>query len=402
MLLALTAAFGMSQAFRTVAAILAPSLQAEFGLSPQQIGLFAASFHFAFGGLQLFVGASLDVHGLRRTVLAAFPLAVLGAALSTVASGPGVLIAGQVLIGIGCAPAFLACTMFIAQNFPAQRFAMLSGLIMMLGGMGMLVTGTPLAWLVETRSWRAGMAVLTVGAALAWLLVFWKVQSPPASTVPGAPHESFAQAMRGFGALFLIPHTWGIVVMATVNYAAFLALRGLWLGPLLIDRHGLTLVASGHVALLVSVASLISPPLFGRFDPGPMRRRTYIAGCTALVAALFTLMAMSPGLALDVALVLAVALVAGNMVLQYPDVRAAYPPAMTGRALSVFTMATFMGVAVAQWGTGWVASHAGGWGVEPYTAVLLVIAAALLLGTAAYVWLPQPPRSSATDAAPPT
>ena len=48
MLLALTAAFAMSQAFRTVAAILAAPLQAEFGLSPQQLGSFAGAFHFAF------------------------------------------------------------------------------------------------------------------------------------------------------------------------------------------------------------------------------------------------------------------------------------------------------------------------------------------------------------------
>ncbi len=393
MLLALTAAFAMSQAFRTVAAILAPPLQAEFGLSPQQIGLFAASFHFAFGGLQLFVGVGMDLHGLRRTVLAAFPLAVLGSALSTLATGPGLLIASQVLIGVGCAPAFLACTMFIAQNFPVQRFAVLSGVIMMLGGVGMLATGTPLAWLIEARSWRAGMGVLAAGAALAWWLVFWKVQDPPAAALADGPRETLGQAMRGFGALFLIPHTWGIVVMAAVNYAAFLTLRGLWLGPMLIERHGLTLVASGHAALVVSAISLLSPPVFGRFDPGPALRRRRITRCTLVMAGLFVLMALSPWLALDVGLAVVVAMVSGYMVLQYPDVRAAYPPAMTGRALSVFTMAMFMGVAVMQWGTGWVAARAGNWGLEPFTAVLLVIAAALLVGAAAYAKLPQPPRT---------
>jgi len=392
MLLALTAAFGMSQAFRTMAAILAPPLQAEFGLSPQQIGLFAASFHFAFGALQLLIGVGMDLFGLRRTVLTAFPLTVLGAGLSAGSHSYEALIAGQVLIGIGCAPAFLACTLFIAQQFPGERFAMLSGLTLMLGGIGMLVTGSPLAWLIEARSWRAGMWVLAAGAALAWVLVWWRVRPPPPAAPPQG-RESLGQALRGFGALLLLPYTWGIMLMGAANYASFMALRGLWLGPLLIDRHGLSLVASGHVALAVSVVSLLSPPLFGRFDPpSARRRRRLIVGCALATAALFALIGLLRGLLADTVLALAVALLSGFMVLQYADVRAAYPPAVIGRALSVFTMAMFIGVALVQWGSGWVASQAAARGADPFAAALLAVAAMLALGALAYRLLPQPPQ----------
>lgn len=391
MLLALTAAFGMSQAFRTMAAILAPPLQAEFGLSPQQIGLFAASFHFAFGALQLLIGVGMDLFGLRRTVLTAFPLTVLGALLSAFSPSYPVLIAGQVLIGIGCAPAFLSCTLFIAQQFPGERFAMLSGLTLMLGGLGMLATGTPLAWLIEARSWRAGMWVLAAGAALAWALVWWRVRPPPPAAPPQG-RESLGQALRGFGALLLLPYTWGIMLMGAANYASFMALRGLWLGPLLIERHGLSLVASGHVALAVSVVSLLSPPLFGRFDPpSPRKRRRLIVGCALATAALFALIGLLHGLLADIVLALAVALLSGFMVLQYADVRAAYPPAVIGRGLSVFTMAMFIGVALVQWGSGWVASQAAARGADPFAAALLAVGAMLALGALAYRLLPQPP-----------
>jgi predicted MFS family arabinose efflux permease len=400
MLLALTAAFGMSQAFRTVAAILAPPLQAEFGLSPQQIGLFAASFHFAFGALQLLIGVGMDLFGLRRTVLTAFPLTVLGALLSAWSQSYATLIAGQVLIGIGCAPAFLSCTLFVAQQFPVARFAALSGLVLMLGGVGMLVTGTPLAWLIEAYSWRTGMWVLAVGAALAWALVWWQVRPPVPSTAAaspqaaaGAPRETLGQALRGFGTLLLLPHTWGIMLMGAANYASFMALRGLWLGPMLIERHGLSLVASGHVALAISVVSLLSPPLFGRFDPpSPHRRRRLIIGCALATALLFALMGLLRGLLADVALALAVAVLSGFMVLQYADVRAAYPPVVIGRALSVFTMAMFIGVALVQWGSGWVASQAAARGADPFAAALLAVGGMLALGALGYRLLPQPPQ----------
>jgi predicted MFS family arabinose efflux permease len=394
MLLALTAAFALSQAFRTVAAIMGPSLQREFGLSAQQLGLFAASFHFAFAAPQLLVGVGMDLHGLRRTVLALFPLAVAGAALSAVATGYGMLIAGQLMIGVGCAPAFLACTLFIAQHFPAPRFAMISGLTIMLGGVGMLATGSPLAWLIEARSWRAGMVVLAACSLAAWVGVWWKV--PAQTPQPGGRRETLAEALRSFVPLFRMPHTWGIVAMSAVGYASFLTLRGLWLGPVLIERHGLSLVASGHVALVVSVVSLVCPPLFGRFDPPSVRRRRHlIAGGTLLTAALFVLMALVRGVVADVALAVAIGAASGCMVLQYADVRAAYAPAVIGRALAVFTMAMFMGVALMQWATGWLASQASAWGVEPFSAALMGIAAALVVGAACYLGLPQPPRTTA-------
>ena len=387
MLMALTGAFALSQAFRTIAAILAAPLQAEFGLSAQALGLFAGAFHFAFGALQLLMGIGIDLQGVRRTVLAAFPLAILGAVVSALAPSFPVLVAGQVLIGVGCAPAFLVCTVFIARQFPAERFAAVSGLTLGIGSLGMLLTGTPLAWLVEATSWRTGFWALAAASVLSWLLILRLVQEPPAPVAP-TERPSVLGALRSYGALFALPHTLGILALAWVTYASFISLRGLWLGPLLIERHGFSLVQSGNVAIAVSVVGMFGPVLFGRFDPGAARRR-WIVGFTLTVAAVFGVMAFDPGAALDVAGLIAVGVFSGYIVLQYADVKAAYPAAMTGRAMAVFTMAMFLGVAVMQWFTGAVASFASAHGADPFNSVLLTIAALLVAGAAAFVFLPK-------------
>ena len=393
MLLALVSGFALSQAFRTITAIMATGLQAEFGLSAQALGVFAGTFAFAFGTMQLFMGIAIDFWGIRRTLLVAFPMAIAGAALSAVATGYSMLLLGQVLIGVGCAPAFLVCTVFIARYFAPSRFAAVSGAAMGVGGLGMLFTGTPLAWLVEQSSWRWGFGVLAGRAALAWALIFWKVREPQAAHADTATHatpESLGQTVRGFGALFLLPHTVGILLLALMTYASMLSLRGLWLGPLLIDRHGYTLVASGHVATAMSLVSLFSPAFFGRMDPGPGTRRRWLTGFTVLMAALFAAMGVWQLAWLDVAGPLAVGVLSGYIVLQYADVRSSYPAAMTGRAMSVFTMALFLGVALMQWITGVAASTAKAQGAEPYAAVMFTIAGMLALGAAAFRWLPAP------------
>src|SRR6218665_2733889 len=268
-LLALSCPFALSQAFRSTTAIMATGLRADFALSAQTLGVLAGAFAFAFGAMQLFIGIAIDLYGLRRTLLAVSPLTLAGALLSALAPGYGVVLFGQVLIGVGCAPAFLVCTVFIARHFEPARFAAISGVVMGISGLGLLLTGTPLAWLVQQSSWRLGFGLLAALAALAWLLVWRQVHEaaqPPPAAAASAPVRD---EVRGLGALLLLPHTAGIMLLALTTYASFLSLRGLWLGPLLIERHGYSLLASGHVALFASLISLFSPACFGRLDPGP-------------------------------------------------------------------------------------------------------------------------------------
>lgn len=389
MLLVLIGGFALSQAFRTAAAIMAPSLAQTFSLSPQQLGLFAAAFHFSFAGLQLFMGMAIDVYGPRRTIVAVFPLAILGALVMSVAPNFSVLIAGQILTGIGCGPAFLVCTVFIARSFPPGQFAAVNGVALGIGSVGLLLTGTPLAWTIEAASWRAGFVALAAIAAMAWVAIFVLVRDDTATDGPRQKLNVIA-ALRGYGELFRLPHTIGIFALALTTYSSFMALRGLWLGPMLIERHGFSLVQAGNVAIAISIVGMISPPLFGRIDPGDRSRRRWIMACALTTAALFLVMAINPGAGGDVALALVISLLAGFGTLQYADVRTSYPPHMTGRAMAVFTMAMFLGVAVMQWFTGAVAGGAAAFGVETYAAVLGAIAVSLSLGTLAFKWLPAP------------
>ena len=385
-LLTLVSAFALSQAFRTVTAMMATGLQHDFGLSTQALGLFAATFAFSFGLSQFVIGIALDFYGLRRTWLCTFPLAILGALISAVAPNYAALVLGQVLIGIGCSPAFVVCTLFIARRFPVERFAAISGVAMGMGGLGLMLTGTPLAWLIDVSSWRMGFAVLAGLACVSWLLVHRQLHEGLASAHQRP--ENLAHALRGFGALFLLPQTWGILALAMVTYASFLTLRGLWLGPLLMHRHGMSLVQTGNVALVVSALSLFTPALFGHFDPGPAQRRHWIVCAVLAMTAVFALMAFVPLAWVDVGGMVALAVISGAGILQYANVRASYSAEMSGRAMSVFTMAMFLGVAIVQSLSGLAASWSQALGLDPYAGVLVCVASLLALGALAFRLLP--------------
>ena len=391
MLLALACAFVLSQAFRSLAAIMGPPLMRELGLSASELGNWSAAYHLAFGVMQVAMGISLDVWGVRRTILLAFPLTVAGAALSAGARSYEVLMAGQLLIGTGCSPAFLVCTVFTSRHFAPERFTAVSGTVMSIGYLGMLLTATPLAWLIEASSWRWGFAALALCCALAWAAMAWQVHEPPAPSGAGADGErpTAGAALRGLFGLFKLPQTAGMVAYAAVAYAGFITLRGLWLGPLLVQRHGFTLVESGNVALVMTLASMASPSVFGRLDPGGARRTRWMLGLALLAALLVGAAGLAPIAWVDVALAVTYGALSGYGVLQYGYVRDAYPEALRGRALSLLTMAMFLGVALMQWASGVAASWAPALGVAPFTAALLTMSALLLAGAAAFWRLPR-------------
>jgi predicted MFS family arabinose efflux permease len=397
MLAALIAVFALSFAFRTTVTLAAKQLEEAFGISTQTLASVAAVFHICFALAQPVVGIALDRYGPRRTVIIAFALAVFGCILSASAGHLEVLILGQALIGTGCSPALLAAMVFITRRYPADQFATLSGLVMALGGIGMLITGTPLAWVVETWSWRVGFWVLTALAALSWVAVF--VCRDGERSDAATSNETIGSTLEGFGTILKQPHTAGILCLGATSYAAFLALRGLWLGPLLMERHGFSLVEVGHVAFAISLVGLLGPLVFGRLDRDGRGRRAIIISCSLGYVALFLGLVGRNSAAVDVALVLIVGAFVGYIVLQYADVRSAYPTEAIGRALAVFTMAMFLGVAAMQWISGVAATLATDQGIDPIRAALLTISSVLCAGTVAFwllAWPPQNPSSGGT------
>jgi predicted MFS family arabinose efflux permease len=389
MVAALTSIFAMSQAYRTMPAIVANAIEAEFRLSAQAIGFFAGAFHLSFGLMQLFVGVALDRYGPKRTVCAFFSIAVLGAFLCAAAPNFAVLIVGQILLGIGSAPAFLAVLLFTAQAYPPNRFTSVSGYAMSFGGLGMLATATPLAFVVQTWSWRASFALLASGSVLALTATYLIVRPRPAR--PDAKPEPLANAFKQAVLLFREPQTAGILVLGAITYSSLLALRGLWIVPLFVQHHDFTLVQAGNVVLVLSIAMLLSPMIFGRIDPGVKWRRPLIVAGALISAALILVLGWPEprSAAVDIVLTLAIGLISGFIILQYADVRASSSPEVAGRALAIFTMAMFLGVALVQWLTGLIAGLVIERGHEPLFAVHVILAVLLVAASAAFVVLPR-------------
>lgn len=391
MLVFLLTGFILSQAYRTLGGVLSVPLRAEFQLDNETLSSIVGSFHIAFGSLQLLIGICVDCFGIRKTILSFAPFTVIGAVLSAMAMSPEMLLLGQVLLGLGCAPAFLVCIVLISRNFPAQKFAGMYGVALGLGSIGLIFTSTPLAMISEQFGWRSSFYILAVCSCLSWLLIYFTVKgiddSVDSSLNTKQKLLNAWHAISGYKDLLKMKQTWGILSLLFVCYAAFLTLRGLWLGPLLVERFGQSLVFVGNLALALSIISLFSPSIFGRFDPGAGRRYPFLYFMPWIMVVGFIVLALSPSLWVCVACTIVIAIVNSCSVWQVADIRDIYPKEMQGRALALGNSAFFLGISFMQAISGKAHTLLPINGLDVFASVFLMCALVLSVGIIGYITL---------------
>ena len=384
----LTLAFALSQAFRTIPSITVNGIAEELQAGPAALALFGGMFHWSFALMQVPVGLVLDIFGVRRAVIALSGFVILGGAICTFAPDMNSLFLGQILIGIGCSPAFMAAIVFTSKHWPVARFAGISGLVLAIGSGGMLLSATPLAWVIDRWSWRSAFAVLTILSIFTLLASALILEKSAVQRTRNLASEIWG----GFyGLRFVLFGRRPIALLAIgfVSYGAVITIRGLWIVPMFVERYGVSLLSAGNVALFFSIAMIIGPAVGGYLDPGDKARPAAITMMALAIAASICALAIFDGFSLwlDAILCITIGFLSGFFILVYAEARSSYPPELTGRGLTALNMSFFLGAAVAQSLSGIIAVGAQQVGWNAIDAVLLFLAAALLAGTVCFFTL---------------
>lgn len=379
-ILALTLGHVFSNAVRTVPAISADVMSRDLGLGTDTLAAITGAFPAAFALAMVPVGVALDRYGSKRTILVLLAVCVAGCMLALTAGGPLGMLGAQAVLGVGCAGMLMAPMTFAGRLLSPAAFGLWSGIIQATGNSGMLLSASPLAWLVEAQGWRAGYLACAALAVFAVAAIAALVREPP----PAGPPRAVLADMRAVLAFTTVPRLLPCMVLASASFGAVLGVRGLWGGPWLMEVKGLDRLATGDL-LLLSAASLVAGPflagvvarLWGRLVP------IVAAGHLLAAACILGLVLAAPVRAawLDAALLVAFGITISAQVMLFALVRSRVTPEVTGRALSAMNIFFFGGAAVLQAASG-VAAAWGGVG-----SALLTFAVALVAATGAFLWL---------------
>ena len=367
-ILALTLGHIFSNAVRTLPAVAADLLQRDLGISAEALGALTGMFPFAFALAMVPVGVSLDRYGIKPVSLTLLATGVVGSVMAAVAAGPWSMVAAQCVLGIACSGMLMCPVTFAAKSMTAARFGLWAGLIQAVGNIGMVLSASPLALLIEYAGWRAGF--------VAWVSVALIVREPP---MPSNTARTLWQDAREVLALAVSPRLIGVLVLAFASFAVVLGVRGLWGGPWLMEVKGLSRVAAGNVLFAGTLALIAGPALAGALERRfPMHRRALLAfGHLGAADAVMLFVVGGPlGFSplVDTALMVAFGLLISLQVLCFALVRSAVPPEQAGRALSAQNIFFFGGAAVLQAVSGFAAGFGGvAWALVICTTLFLRI-----------------------------
>ena len=389
-LLALASGHMLSTLLRTIPAISLDVMAADFGTSPQKLGSLTSIYHFAFAASQIPVGAAMDRFGVRPVSLSLLIGTVFGALASGLATGPESFLFGQFLLGVATSGMLMCPMTLAAKNMSAARFGLWSGIILSIGNIGMLLSSSPLAFVVDHWGWRAGFWISSGFGVVVALAVFALVPRQEAAHADrSSPLEQMTQVIR----LGLSRQLRGLIAVALVSLAASLVLRGLWGGPWLMQVKGLSRIEAGNELGLFTLALIVGPLLIGILDRNIGHRREVLAAAHIVAVLALALMAAGApnfpvsnlfGVAVmpaqyDAVLFVLIGISVSAQPLLYGMTRQMVDAQNTGKALSAINLAFFLGAALMQSSTGVVAALYG------LPAVLLYMAATLLIGTIVFL-----------------
>lgn len=255
-LLALACGHMLSTLLRTIPAVSLDVMAADLKTPPQTLASLTSIYHFAFAASQIPVGAAMDRFGVRPVSLSLLIGTIVGALASGMATGPESFLFGQFLLGVATSGMLMCPMTLAAKQLSPARFGLWSGLILSIGNIGMLLSSSPLAFVVEQWGWRAGFWISAgFGVAVA-LAVYALVPNQRAEHADrSSPLSQMASVLR----IGLSYRLRGLIAISLVSLAAVLVMRGLWGGPWLMEVKGLSRIEAGNALGLFTIALIVGP-----------------------------------------------------------------------------------------------------------------------------------------------
>src|SRR6267154_3033682 len=287
-LLALACGHMLSTLLRTIPAISLDVMAADFKTPPQTLASLTSIYHFAFAASQIPVGAAMDRFGVRPVSLSLLAGTIIGAMASGFATGPESFLFGQFLLGVATSGMLMCPMTLAAKQMSAARFGLWSGVILSIGNIGMLLSSSPLAWVVEHLGWRAGFWISAgFGVVVAFAVFALVPRQEAAHADRSSPLAQMTEVIR----LGLSRQLRGLIAVALVSLAASLVLRGLWGGPWLMQIKGLSRIEAGNELGLFTLALIVGPLLIGILDRNVGHRREVLASAHLVAVLALALMA---------------------------------------------------------------------------------------------------------------
>lgn len=157
---------------RVSPSVMTGDLMRHYGITSWMLGVLISFFYYSYTILQIPCGLILDKLGPRNLICASVAMSVIGSLMFVATNHVCIAQIGRFLIGAGGASAFISCLQIASALFPQKHFAVFAGISNMMGTLGALCGGLPIAKSVNTVGWEQTIMYLIIIGLVLMVLAF--------------------------------------------------------------------------------------------------------------------------------------------------------------------------------------------------------------------------------------
>lgn len=283
-----------------VPGVMGPQLIGLFQVTDAALGTLSAFYFYSYAAMQIPVGLIIDHFGPHRPLVIAACIAAGGSVLFSMSGTLATAEISRMIIGAGAAFSYVSCLKLVSHWFPSRRFATMAGLTSMIGMIGAIIGGGPLADAVTYFGWH-GTAVIfaAIGGGLA-ILIGLVVRNHPPEAVRWEDHpehsRGLAKSWEDIKHVLSKPQAWITGLYITTMNITFTAFGATWGTSFIQKAYGITEVDAASAVSTLFVGGLVGGVFWGWLSDRIRRRKLPMILSAAGALVVMVVMLYAPGL----------------------------------------------------------------------------------------------------------
>ena len=252
---------------RIAPSVMVSDLMHSFQVNAATLGNLSAIYFYIYAVFQVPVGMLADRYGPKRPLLIACIICSLGGVFFSMAHHLYWAQFNRGLIGLGSAFGYICCLRLIINWFPKKQFALMCGLVNMVGMIGAVFGEYIMSHIIGLLTWREIILYLSLFGGIITLLISLFIKDFPISSKKIKPHShnplTQQPILHHLTSIITKPQVWFISLYVATLYCSFDTLAALWGIPYLQGIYKLSLIQATSIASTIFVGGIFGFLFFG-------------------------------------------------------------------------------------------------------------------------------------------
>ncbi len=345
---------------RAGASVMTQGIMDTFAINATHLGLLTSFYYYSYVILQVPSGMLLDKIGPRLVISLSCILCTIGTWIFASTSDIATAEIARFIVGAGSACAFVACLKLASDWFSPSRFAFIAGLTNMLGTLGGMFAGVPLAKLVNYTTWQQATMWLAYAGIVVTILCWTLIRNKPKTKNTTTP----APAVGLRKSLFILAFDKQIILAAAIGglmYVPISSFAELWAVPFLMSALEVNNEWASFVNTMIFIGMAVGSPIIAKFA---FKQKSYIkimkfSAIASAVCFFIGSYAQSIGYFPTIIAMFIGGLWLGGQVLCFSVVKERVPNQVSGTALAYTNAIVMLSGVIFQPTMGWILDN--GW-----------------------------------------